>query len=51
MDSATILTPLAPAQAIPCFSSEPNIPEGPEHEKKMFDSLLKSKGVLRTCHI
>ena len=29
MVSATILKPLAPAQAVVCFPSEPNIPEGP----------------------
>ena len=33
MESATIITPLAPAYAIFCFPSEPNIPEGPEYEK------------------
>ena len=30
MESATILTPLAPALAVFCFPPEPNIPEGPE---------------------
>ena len=34
MESATILTPLAPAIVVLCFPSEPNIPEGPEYEKK-----------------
>ena len=34
MESATILTPLAPAYTVFCFLSEPNIPEGPEYEKK-----------------
>ena len=33
MESATILKPLAPAQAVFCFPPEPNIPEGPEYEK------------------
>ena len=32
MESATILTPLAQAQAVFCFQQEPNIPEGPEYE-------------------
>ena len=27
------LLPQAPASAVICFLSEPNIPEGPEHEK------------------
>ena len=35
MESATILTPLAPAYAVFCFPSEPNIPKGPEYEKNI----------------
>ena len=33
MEIATILTPLAPAYAVFCFLSEPNINEGSEYEK------------------
>ena len=33
MESTTILTPLAPADAVFCFPWEPNFPEGPEYEK------------------
>ena len=33
MESATILTPLAPVLVVFCFPSETNIPEGPEYEK------------------
>ena len=33
MESATILTLLAPAYSVFCFPSEPNIPEGLEYEK------------------
>ena len=35
MESATILTLLAPALAVFCFPSEPNIPAGPEYEKNI----------------
>ena len=35
MESATILMPLAPAYAVFCFPSEPNIPERPEYEKNI----------------
>ena len=33
MKNATILTPLAPVEAVFCFPPELNIPEGPEYEK------------------
>ena len=33
MESATILTPLAPPKGVFCFLREPYIPEGPEYEK------------------
>ena len=32
MESSTILTPLAPAEAVLGFPSQPNIFEGPEYE-------------------
>ena len=35
MESATVLTPLAPAYVVFCFPSEPNILEGPEYEKNI----------------
>ena len=34
MESATVVTPLAPTKAEFCVLSEPNIPEGPEYENK-----------------
>ena len=33
MESATLLMSPAPALAVFCFPSEPNIPEGPEYKK------------------
>ena len=46
MESATILTPLAPALAVFFFPSEPYIPEGPEYEKNInaisFPEVLTS---------
>ena len=40
MESATIITPLAPALVIFCSPVEPNIPEGPEYEDDIKTLLI-----------
>ena len=50
MVSAIILTPLAPALAVFCFLSEPNIPEGPEYEKNNQHCIDARGEVLPTPH-
>ena len=47
MKSVTILTPpppppLAPALAVFCFPSKPNIPEGPDYEKYQHLKITNS---------
>ena len=51
MENATFLVSLAPASAVFCFPSEPNIPEGPGYEKISTLHVYHARGeVLPTPH-